>query len=480
MTDRDARSARIGLADILRSAARPPVGDARFWAVQAMVVVITGAHLLADLRSPVERGAFPGGLPVALLILPVGYAALHYGLSGSAATGLWAALLWLPDLLLPHDRGHAGADVVNLALVEAVAFFVGQRIEVERLARKEVERATSEALAVEARYRQLFEANHAPILVLGATGDVVDANPAAWTLFGDDPVGRAAGALVAEGGEMADLARLVGQVSTLPDGRDYRIGLVALPAGADGASTQVTLEDVTQERSDTRRATRYAQLVVEAEEDQRKRIARELHDEPLQLFLHLARTLERLGDAPEVPTGVADGLAKARLQALDAAGRLRTIARDLRPPALDQLGFVAALSSLLADVEEASGTLVELAVEGADRRLPAELELGAFRIAEEAVRNAVRHGAAQQLHVAVRIGEGALGLRVSDDGHGFVPGEAAGEASGHLGLLGMRERTRLLGGHLELASTPGRGTVVEATFPLPEAPGITSGVAPPL
>ena len=466
MTDAYGQPARAGLPKVLRSAVRPPVGDARFWAVQAMVVVITGAHLLADLHSPDERGTFPGGLPVALLILPVGYAALHYGLSGSAATGVWAALLWLPDLLLPHDRGHAGSDVVNLALVEAVAFFVGQRIEAERLARKDVERATSEALAVEARYRQLFEANSAPILVLDADDDVVDANPAARALFGESPVGRAAGVLLAQGDEAGGLAGRTGHVSTMPDGRDYRIGLVSLPAGADGAAAQVSLEDVTEERSDTRRATRYAQLVVQAEEDQRKRIARELHDEPLQLFLHLARTLERLGDAPDVPSGVHGGLAKARLQALDAAGRLRSIARDLRPPALDQLGFVPALSSLLADVEEASGALVELAVEGGERRLPADLELGAFRIAEEAVRNAVRHGGARQLRVSVRIDDDALALRVADDGRGFVPEEAAGEASGHLGLLGMRERTRLLGGRLEVTSAPGRGTVVEATFPL--------------
>lgn len=470
MTDPPARPRRAELAEVLRSAAHPPVREARFWVVQAMVVLITGAHLFADLHSSVETRSFPGGLPVALLILPVGYAALHYGLSGSAATGLWAALLWLPDLLLPHDRGHAGADVVNLALVEAVAFFVGQRIEAVRLARTEMERATSEALAVEARYHQLFETNHAPILVLDASDGVADANPAARALFGEDPIGRPVASLL-EGG--AKLAEQVGQVRTLPDGRDYRVGLASLPTGAGGASAQVTFEDVTQERSDSRRATRYAQLVVQAEEDQRRRIARELHDEPLQLFLHLARSLERLGDAPEVPGAVAEGLAKARLQALDAAGRLRTLARDLRPPALDQLGFVPALSSLLSDVEEASGTLVELDVEGREHRLPPDLELGAFRIAEEAVRNAIRHAGAEQLHVAVSIGTEALSLRVADDGRGFVPEEAAGYESGHLGLLGMRERARLLGGHLELASAPERGTVVEATFPLAGTAGTT-------
>ena len=329
--------------------------------VQAMVVIITLLHLEADLHSSVEQGAFPGGLPVALLILPVGYAALHYGLSGSAATGVWAALLWLPDLLLPHDQGHAGSDIVNLALVETVAFFVGQRIEAERMARAEVERTASETLAVEARYRR---------------------------------------------------------------------------------------------------------LVIRAEEDERAHLARELHDEPLQLFLHLARSLERLASTPEVPAAIVEPLSRARLQALDAAGRLRTLARNLRPPALDQLGFVPALSSMLADVEETAGSRVDLSVDGPTERLDPDVELGAFRIAEEAVRNAVRHGAPARIDVAVSLGPTALHLAVHDDGRGFVPERAAGQDEGHLGLLGMEERARLLGGRLEVRSSPGQGTTVEATLPL--------------
>lgn len=358
------------LSQVVRRAADPPVREVRFWVVQAMVAGITVLHLLADLHSSVERGAFPGGLPVALLILPVGYAALHYGLSGSAATGLWAALLWLPDLLLPHDRGHAGSDIVNLALVEAVAFFVGQRIEAERLARAEVERTTATALAVEARYRR---------------------------------------------------------------------------------------------------------LVIRAEEDERARLARELHDEPLQLFLHLARSLERLAGTPEVPTGVADGLSKARVQAIEAAGRLRTLARNLRPPALDQLGFVPALTSMLADVEEASGTPVDLAVEGPAERLDPDIELGAFRIAEEAVRNAVRHADPSRIDVGVSLGPGALHLVVHDDGRGFAPEYAAGEQDGHLGILGMDERARLLGGQLRVRSSPGTGTTVEVTLPLASPAGPSRG-----
>ncbi|HUZ21823.1 MAG TPA: ATP-binding protein [Acidimicrobiales bacterium] len=457
------RATLAEFAAVARQAARPPVREGRFWAIQAMVLLIAGVHLLVDLNVSIATGAFPAGIPVALLIVPVGYAALRYGLAGSAATGIWATLLWLPDLLLPHDRGHVGGDLVNLALVIGVAFVFGQRIEAERLAHARVERATAEALAVEARYRQLFETNRAPILVLDGQGLIAEANPAATALLSGDAIGRA-GLTLFDGD--ATLDGKAGRVLSLADGRDYRVDLAPLPADTGEASVQVIFEDVTEERSEGRRASRYAQLVVQAEEDQRRRLARELHDEPLQLFLHLARRLESLGGVAGVPEAVASGLAETRHQALEAAARLRSLARDLRPPALDQLGFVAALSSLVADVEEEARIVAELEVTGTGARLAPEVELGAFRIAQEAVRNTLRHAGARRLVVTVEFRANELALSVADDGHGFVP-EALDElGSGHLGLLGMRERTRLLGGHLEVRSAPGHGTVVEATVPL--------------
>jgi len=427
-----------------------------------MVLLIAGVHLIVDLHTSADTGAFPAGLPVALLIVPVGYAALRYGLAGSAATGIWATLAWLPDLLLPHDQGHVGGDLVNLALLLVVAFFFGQHIEAERLAHARVESATAERLAAEARYRQLFETNRSPILVLDDHGRVSDANPAARTLLGRDVAGRSSAELF----DADILDKRVGRVLHMPDDRDYRLDLVSLPTGKGDPSTQVILEDVTEERSEGRRATRYAELVVEAEEDQRRRLARELHDEPLQLFLHLARRLESIAETSGLPETVAGSLGEARIQALEAAARLRTLARDLRPPALDELGLVAALSSLMTEVEDDADLLATFEVTGTEARLVPEIELGAFRIVQEAVRNAVRHAGASKLRVSLGFQTGELALSVSDDGRGFVPEDLGEQGSGHLGLLGMRERTRLLGGRLEVFSAPEQGTVVEATVPL--------------
>ena len=463
-----ARSGRnVSFAAVVRRAAHPPFGEWRFWVIQAMVVLLAGLHLLVDLHTSIETGAFPGGIPVALLILPVGYAALRFGLSGSAATGLWATLLWLPDLLLPLNEGHAPSDVINLALVDAVALIFGQQIEAERLAHAGIEEATAERLRAEAGYRQLFETNQTPTLVLDENGVVTGANPAARALFGHDVLSTSRTDLLDGATGAAH-----GAVVTLGAGRDYRIGVVALPAGDPLSAVQLVLEDVTDERIEGRRATRYAALVVAAEEDQRQRLARELHDEPLQLFLHLARRLESL----EATTG-APGLGEARAQALAAAVRLRSVARDLRPPALDQLGLVAALSSFLAEVDEQTSLSTDMKVTGSERRLSRDVELAAFRIVQEAVRNTVRHASAHEAHVGVGFEPDSLMLAVTDDGRGFTPDNSDALASGHLGLLGMAERASLLGGHLDVQSSPGKGTLVRATLPR-DPPGPSPGGPP--
>jgi signal transduction histidine kinase len=319
----------------------PPIRDRRFWFVQGMVVALAVAHLTVDAVSP--PGGVPAGIPVALLLLPVSYAALHFGLAGSTSTALWATLLWVPDLLLPHDQGHVGNDLIELALVLAVAIFVGRHIDGERLARA--------------------------------------------------------------------------------------------------------------------RSRRFPQLLIDAQEEERRRIAQELHDEPLQLLVQLARLLEAAGlDNPSC--------AAARQQALDISARIRTIVAGLRPAALTRLGLVTALRGFLADVEAGSGLPIELEVVGDVSRLGPECELGAFRIIQEAVNNAVQHAAAKRLMVTIAASQTGVRVTVVDDGHGFEI--ASPDPTGPhppLGILGMRERAELLGGGFEIRSAAGRGTTVTAFLP---------------
>src|SRR5487761_2498261 len=208
---------RADSKSVLRLAAHPPVREARFWIIQGAVLLIAGLHLALDLHDSVEIGAFPSGVPVALLILPVGYAALRYALAGAAATTALAILLWLPDLLLPRDRGHVGGDLVELTLIVIVAFVFGRRIDAERFAHVRTERALAKALDIETRYHRLFETIRSPMLALDREGIVTDANPAATKLLGDDVVGQRGITLL---NADVSLDAQVGRVISLADGHE--------------------------------------------------------------------------------------------------------------------------------------------------------------------------------------------------------------------------------------------------------------------
>ena len=468
----------INCPSALRRILHPPWRETRFWIIQTVVFLIVTVHFFLDVNTALARGWLSPGIPVALLVLPIGYAGLRYGLAGSSATAMWATVLWLPDLLLPHDEGHIAADVLNLTIVLIVSLVFGQRIESERLAHNRIEETTLLALAVEVDYRRLFEANRSPILVLDDLGGVADANPAAQELLGANIIGSANLDLL---GGTQNFEGLSGTVFTLSNGHDYRLDVVTLPANAGGNRHQLNFEDITEERTNQRRTEHFAKLVVQVEEDQRRRLSRELHDEPLQLFLHLARRLELLAGVEGVPRDVTSGLTEARHQALDAGARLRTLARDLRPPALDQLGLIAALSSLVVDIEDDERPTVRLTVLGTVLRLAPDIELGAFRIAQESLRNALCHAEAQHLELTVEFQSHALALTIVDDGVGFDPATTStpGARNPSLGMVGMRERTRLLGGSLDVRSVIGSGTVVSATLPVGVGPATLDSSARP-
>ena len=441
---------------LLRRILHPPVDQLPFWIIQISLLLIVGVHYFVDVRPDLIGNSFPTGIPVAVLVVPIGYSALRYGLVGSTATMTWAFLLWLPDILLPHDQGHATDDLLNFAIVFLVAIIFGRRIEKERINQ-------SRAFAVEVGYRRLFESNRSPILVLDQ-GDVIsDANPAAKELLGPLVIGRAGHAVL---GDDVDFDLPSGHLLTLSDGHDYRLDVVAMPLGPSDQRRQLNFEDITEERSEERRSRQYARQIIRVEEEQRRQLARELHDEPLQLFLHLARSLETLGSVRGVPGEVVSGLTRARQQSLDAASRLRTLARDLRPPALDQLGLVAALSSLTAHLD-GGGLSAQLEVRGTARRLLPDVELGAFRIVQESSNNVVRHAKADHLNVIVDFSEECVKLTIVDDGQGFDTSDVEPSSPAtSLGVVGMRERARLLGGTLDVHSSQGVGTVVRATLPV--------------
>jgi len=333
----------------LGRALHPPIGDLRFWLVQGLVIVIAVLHEGADSTSFLSPFGIPNFAAVALFLVPIVYAALNFGLTGSLATAAWVTLLCLPDFFFLDVSEHHLSDAIQILIVDSVAIFVGYRVEQERVARARAEAASEAHRVAEARTRL------------------------------------------------------------------------------------------------------YATQILRAQEDERRRIAQELHDQPLQDLIHLLRVLDR-GNPDE-----------AREVATQVVSELRQISRGLRPPALDDLGVTAALRKLVADFQTRTGIDAAFRGEGGARRVRPEVELGLFRVAQEALNNVARHAQAHKVSVRMLYTDHGVRLSVIDDGAGFSPGQA-GEAA--LGILGMTERAGLLGGRLEVISAPGQGTTVRAEVPL--------------
>ena len=203
--------------------------------------------------------------------------------------------------------------------------------------------------------------------------------------------------------------------------------------------------------------------LVDGQEKERRKVARELHDEAGQLLSSLTvglRLLEREAGQPEAVLAHAAELRKITHAAQDGLHRL---ASDLRPAALDHLGLVPALGQLAAKVQGRDGPEVQLQTVGFDgRRLSPEVEIAFYRIAQEALTNAVRHSGARKISLVLRREDSRILMVMEDDGRGFDV-DAAGR-SDRLGLPGIRERAEMLGGTLVIEAKPGSGTtlVVEA------------------
>lgn len=211
----------------------------------------------------------------------------------------------------------------------------------------------------------------------------------------------------------------------------------------------------------------YIAALSRAQEAERGRLARELHDEVVQQLIALGHGVEYAQRLVERDQGQAvERLRALRGTITTLVGELRAIIGDLRPPALAELGLLPAVQ-LLLDREGHGEPQATLLVEGQERRLAPQTELALFRIVQEALSNARRHAAARRVDVVFSYSAAALTVRVADDGGGFVlPGDDA-LVEGHWGLQGMRERAELIGGTLTVLSALDSGTAITVRIPYP-------------
>jgi signal transduction histidine kinase len=213
---------------------------------------------------------------------------------------------------------------------------------------------------------------------------------------------------------------------------------------------------------------RYVGAVTQSQEDERRRIARELHDETAQSLIGLIRHME-LYQASETNPARMSKFAELREMVGHILREVRQISRDLRPLTLEDLGLVSALHTLIHGMLEAGEhrPRIHLQVAGPETSLNPELELALYRIVQEALNNARHHAQASDIQVQLCFEPAAVRLEVKDDGQGFVVPAALTELAqrGSFGLMGIQERVWAVGGLLTIRSLPHPGTQLNVTVP---------------
>ncbi|OGO01418.1 MAG: hypothetical protein A2Y90_01785 [Chloroflexi bacterium RBG_13_52_12] len=227
--------------------------------------------------------------------------------------------------------------------------------------------------------------------------------------------------------------------------------------------------DITEQKRMNENLRFYLHQATRAQEEERKRISHELHDDTIQALVVLSRQLDAL-------TTGGHGLSEEAQQKLEELWKqtdsilqgVRRLSQDLRPAAIDRLGLLPAIQWLAEEVSKYSGVVTKVNVIGKEHRLPEEGAIALFRIIQEALRNVWRHSGATSAEITIEFSDKSTRITVSDNGKGFKLAGKVGDLAkdGKLGLAGMQERAQLVGGTISVKSEPGKGTTITV-----EAPG---------
>jgi len=338
----------------------------------------------------------------------------------------------------------------------------------------------------EKRYRDLFECAGEAILIIDSEGDVIEANRAAIALFGYSPqelfgmnVTKLLGSYSLDSARARlDLWDKDNSMSDLYECRAIRkdgseaivqTAVRAIVVAGKSMGFHFIARDVTDEKRMRDNMQFYINEVTWSQENERKRIARELHDETIQELMYLARELDEL-------IATASGLSEEEILRVKKLWNLteaiteglRRLSRDLRPPTIDRLGLLSALKWIARRTKEYAGIDVTVSSQGEQRRAAPDSELLLFRIVQEAINNTRRHAQATLVQIVVEFEEDEIRITVTDNGQGFLVPDTMGSLaeSGKLGLAGMQERAKLMGGNVTIKSAPGQGTSVIVEAPV--------------
>ncbi len=343
------------------------------------------------------------------------------------------------------------------------------------------EMAQEQQCLSEERYRSVFDSATDGLLVIDEMGRIVEANPAASAMHGycpDDFLGLRYTDLIEPGHRQkfdefrrqlaaSGFVRLE-SVHITAKGEPFAVEVRGSNFHfGDKPAVLAILTDVSERRRAAERQAMLSRKVLMAQEEERGRVSRDLHDELGQILTALRLELDMLRKRiPETDSDIVTGFANATAMVEKAAEELRHVCRGLRPPLLDDLGVEPAVGQLVEDFRKRTGVQVDLRVAiGEDGRcVPPEVSLAVYRVLQESLNNVNRHASAKEVSVSLERNGKALRLSVYDDGRGFDANDAASITG--FGIAGMRERALLVDGAIDIRSEPFQGTQVVFSVPL--------------
>ena len=473
----------LSLSWLIRGIRKPGL-----WLILALLILITFSYYGGAFEFPAFLIQIISALGLSrhvferiLYLAPIVWAGFIFGSRGAFITSLAALACMLPRAIFiseyPRDALFETSAIFIIGNVLSISFGALRK---EREYRGQLEVAQQELRTSEERYRELFESANDAIWLHDLEVNIVAANKATATLTGyslkelsmaksdhlftEDclkSIKQIEDSLLENGGPgCLSEAKIIRK-----DRGETHVQLSTSPAFSNGqiVGFQHIARDITEQKRMQENLRFYLHQVTKVQEEERKRISHELHDDTIQSLIVLSRKLDALASSSKrLSEDDRLQLEELRQQTNNIMQGIRRLSQDLRPAELERLGLLATLEWLASDMAEYSGIEIKVNVIGSEQRLPEEIELELFRITQEALRNVWRHSQATRAEITVEFNHDKTKITVSDNGKGFDIPQRIGDLAkdGKLGLAGMQERVRLIGATLKVKSQPGKGTSI--------------------
>ena len=486
----------MGISYLRKYRDKPPrLKNPHLWIIIALFILLTISHFtqllsqipaLQDISIPAALELSRHSVERLLYLLLILYAGWTLGITGGVAVWLASAVAMLArtSLISPAFRDALLESLASL-LIGALAIMLMAAYRQNRRQREKLRKTVKDMKLARQNYEELFTNASDAIWVHDLDGNITLVNKACEKLSGY-PVSELPGKNVLEflTPETLAIAREVKDKLLRGETMEHRYEQRLIKKDGSEAIMQLTTRlilsdgkpqafhnmarDVTEERRLQNNLEYYLRQVLQAQEEERKRLARELHDDASQQILLLTHGIDNIAYKAEKysPQDLKNELGKLYELSQQTYQNIKHYAQALRPSILDDLGLVAAIKWLAEETHKLSGIEIRVRVDSISQ-LPPETQLVLFRIVQESLNNVHRHSGASEATVTLESQGTETKVTISDNGHGFALPRQLSEfaAQGKLGLTGMAERVQLIGGRLDVSSQVGKGTAVTVKVP---------------